>query len=273
MLGRLLGHSAGLWQRVALLVLCPTRSAGSRAENAQDMALQMAYPGYSHSLCQTVAWIMRQGAGIVCSQMNRLPGMDTVSLLSLHHYFHMFFRLSSLLFTKSLTGKEAFRNERRPTSFDRKVLVWSGRLKKEEDIPRHVLSEVLDTARNIARIKVCYVMIALTVLGCVAMIITSKEVSIVSEGTGSLNVWSILALMREASSFLRQGIELRLCWFAVVLRETKGGTEDAVNWGLLGTHCCGVSTYRYSGAATDCTVKPCKNGQSVPCINSHSVGG
>ncbi|NXH90556.1 F162A protein, partial [Edolisoma coerulescens] len=81
---------------------------------------------------------------------------------------------SSLLFTKSLTGKEAFRNERRPTDFDKKVLVWSGRFKKEEDIPSHI-SEVLDTARNIVRIKVCYITIALTVLGCVTMITTGKE--------------------------------------------------------------------------------------------------
>ncbi|NXA86110.1 F162A protein, partial [Melanocharis versteri] len=82
---------------------------------------------------------------------------------------------SSLLFTKSLTGKEAFRNERRLTNFDKKVLVWSGRFKKEEDIPRHISSEVLDTARNIIRIKVCYIMIALTMLGCVTMIITGIE--------------------------------------------------------------------------------------------------
>ncbi|NWZ79996.1 F162A protein, partial [Poecile atricapillus] len=80
---------------------------------------------------------------------------------------------SSLLFTKSLTGKEAFRNERRSTSFDKKVLVWSGCFKKE-DIPRHI-TEVLDTARSIVRIKVCYIMIALTVLGCVTIIITGKE--------------------------------------------------------------------------------------------------
>ncbi|NWV89740.1 F162B protein, partial [Machaerirhynchus nigripectus] len=67
-----------------------------------------------------------------------------------------------------------FRNERRPTDFDKKVLVWSGCFKKEEDIPRHISSEVLDTARNIVRIKVCYIMIALTVLGCVTIIITGK---------------------------------------------------------------------------------------------------
>ncbi|NXI75173.1 F162B protein, partial [Rhipidura dahli] len=83
---------------------------------------------------------------------------------------------SPLLFTKSLTGKEAFRNERRPTDFDEKVLVWSRHLKKE-DILRHISSEVVDTARNIVRIKVCYIRIALTVLSCVTMIVTGKEVS------------------------------------------------------------------------------------------------
>ncbi|NXB59740.1 F162B protein, partial [Struthidea cinerea] len=82
---------------------------------------------------------------------------------------------SLLLFTKFLTGKEALRNERRPTDFDKKVLVWSGHFKKEKDIPRHLSSEVVDTARNIVRMKVCYIMIAPTVLGCVTMIITGEE--------------------------------------------------------------------------------------------------
>ncbi|KAL2304284.1 hypothetical protein Nmel_013029 [Mimus melanotis] len=112
----MLGHSPGLWQQVAWLVLCPARAAGSKAKNAQDTALQTADP-----------------------------------------------------------GKGAFRNERRPTNFDKKVLVWSGRFKKEEDIPRHISSDVLNTARNTVRIKVCYIMIALTVMGCVTMIITGKE--------------------------------------------------------------------------------------------------
>lgn len=29
-------------------------------------------------------------------------------------------------------------NERRPTNFDKKVLVWAGRFKKEEDIPKYI---------------------------------------------------------------------------------------------------------------------------------------
>ncbi|XP_021262064.1 protein FAM162B-like isoform X2 [Numida meleagris] len=69
----------------------------------------------------------------------------------------------------------AFKNERRPTDFDKKVLVWAGRFKKEEDIPEYITSEVLDAARNAVRIKVCYIMIALTLLGCLAMVITGKE--------------------------------------------------------------------------------------------------
>ncbi|NXM45092.1 F162A protein, partial [Gymnorhina tibicen] len=75
-------------------------------------------------------------------------------------------------FLQNLTGKDAFRNERRPTDFDKKVLVWSGRFKKEEDIPRHILS--IDTARNTVRIKVCCIVIALIVLGCGTMVITGK---------------------------------------------------------------------------------------------------
>ncbi|KAJ7397431.1 protein FAM162B-like [Pitangus sulphuratus] len=116
MLGRLVGHSPGLWHRVARPVLCPARDVGNKARDAQHTALWTADP-----------------------------------------------------------GKEAFRNGRRPTNFDKKVLLWAGRFKKEEDIPKHISSDVLDAARNVVRIKVCYIMIALTVLGCLTMVITGKE--------------------------------------------------------------------------------------------------
>ncbi|XP_010300420.2 protein FAM162B isoform X3 [Balearica regulorum gibbericeps] len=115
-LGRLLGHSLGLWRRVAWPVLHPARDIGYKAKGSQDAAVQTANPGY-----------------------------------------------------------KAFKNDRMPTNFDKKVLVWAGRFKKEEDIPKHISSEVLDAARNSVRIKVCYIMIALTLLGCLAMVITGKE--------------------------------------------------------------------------------------------------
>ncbi|XP_050166833.1 protein FAM162B-like [Myiozetetes cayanensis] len=79
------------------------------------------------------------------------------------------------LLGRESAGKEAFRNDRRPTNFDKKVLLWAGRFKKEEDIPKLISSDVLDAARNVVRIKVCYIMIALTVLGCLTMVITGKE--------------------------------------------------------------------------------------------------
>ncbi|NXT35827.1 F162B protein, partial [Pelecanoides urinatrix] len=82
---------------------------------------------------------------------------------------------SLFAFLKSLTGYKAFKKDRKPTNFDKKVLVWAGRFKKEEDIPKYISSEVLDAARSSVRIKVCYIMIALTLLGCLAMVITGKE--------------------------------------------------------------------------------------------------
>ncbi|NWU76078.1 F162A protein, partial [Onychorhynchus coronatus] len=105
---------------------------------------------------------------------------------------------SLLSFIKSSIGKEAFRNDRRPTNFDKKVLVWAGRFKKEEDIPKHISSDVLDAARNIVRIKVCYIMIALTVLGCLTMVITGKEAA------------------KKDQTLLRMNIEKKAKWRAEV---------------------------------------------------------
>uniref|UniRef100_A0A8C3VEL7 Uncharacterized protein n=1 Tax=Catharus ustulatus TaxID=91951 RepID=A0A8C3VEL7_CATUS len=93
-----------------------------------------------------------------------------------------------------------------PTNFDKKVLIWSGRFKKEEDIPRHISSEVLDTARNIVRIKICYIMIALSVLGCVTMIITGKEA------------------VKKDQTLLRMNAEKKAKWRAEVMK----GQEAAV---------------------------------------------
>ncbi|NXE51301.1 F162B protein, partial [Casuarius casuarius] len=80
-----------------------------------------------------------------------------------------------LAFIMSLTASPPFKNDRRPTNFDKKVLVWAGRFKREEEIPAFISSEVLDASRNSVRIKVCYIMIALTLLGCLAMVVSGKE--------------------------------------------------------------------------------------------------
>ncbi|XP_063279854.1 protein FAM162A-like [Prinia subflava] len=152
------GEAAGA-QPWAWPVLRSARAAGSKAKNAQDMALQMAD-----------------------------------------------------------AGEKVFRNERRPTNFDKKVLIWSGCLKKE-DISRHIpKSEVRYTARNILSIKVCYIMIALTVLGCVTMISTGREMSTASGGTGSLNAG------KKGQMLLRVKAEKKAKWGA----EVEKGQETAV---------------------------------------------
>ncbi|NXL44906.1 F162B protein, partial [Podilymbus podiceps] len=106
-------------------------------------------------------------------------------------------------FKKSLTGYKAFKNDRRPTNFDKKVLVWAGRFKKEENIPEHISSEVLDAARNTVRIKVCYIMIALTLLGCLAMVITGKEAA------------------KRDHTLLRMNIEKKAKWRAEVEKDQE----------------------------------------------------
>ncbi|NXK40553.1 F162A protein, partial [Piprites chloris] len=105
--------------------------------------------------------------------------------------------------TKPFTGKQAFRNDRRPTNFDKKVLIWAGRFKKEEDIPKHISSDVLDAARNVVRIKVCYIMIALTVLGCLTMVITGKEAA------------------KKDQTLLRVNIEKKAKWRAEVEKDQE----------------------------------------------------
>uniref|UniRef100_G1M6W7 Protein FAM162A n=2 Tax=Ailuropoda melanoleuca TaxID=9646 RepID=G1M6W7_AILME len=65
----------------------------------------------------------------------------------------------------------------KPTHWERKILIWSGRFKKEDEIPETVSFEMLDTAKNKIRVKVSYAMIALTVAGCIWMVIEGKKVS------------------------------------------------------------------------------------------------
>uniref|UniRef100_A0A8D0HG09 Family with sequence similarity 162 member B n=1 Tax=Sphenodon punctatus TaxID=8508 RepID=A0A8D0HG09_SPHPU len=66
---------------------------------------------------------------------------------------------------------------RRPSSFDKKILLWTGRFKTEKDIPLNIMPEMLNAARNKARIKTCYIMIVATVIACFIIITLSKRVA------------------------------------------------------------------------------------------------
>ncbi|KAG8553307.1 hypothetical protein GDO81_003366 [Engystomops pustulosus] len=76
---------------------------------------------------------------------------------------------------EAYSGHHLYRNEKKPTDFDKKVLVWSGRFKKQEEIPEYVSWEAIAGARSNFRIKICMAMIFGTVLGCILMVRSGKK--------------------------------------------------------------------------------------------------
>ncbi|KAM8952988.1 protein FAM162B [Pelodytes ibericus] len=76
----------------------------------------------------------------------------------------------------------------KPTSFDKKILMWTGRFRSEEEIPPTISIEMLARARNKARIKTCYIMIGLTIIACFAVIVSGKKAAARHESLTSLNL-------------------------------------------------------------------------------------
>ncbi|XP_006162419.1 protein FAM162A [Tupaia chinensis] len=87
----------------------------------------------------------------------------------------------------------------KPTDWEKKILIWSGRFKKEDEIPETITFEMLDAAKNKLRVKVSYVMIALTVAGCIFMIIEGKKAAGRNESLTSLNLEKKARLREEAA--------------------------------------------------------------------------
>ncbi|XP_028937267.1 protein FAM162A-like isoform X2 [Ornithorhynchus anatinus] len=86
------------------------------------------------------------------------------------------------------------------TSWEKKVLVWSGRFKKEDEIPEAITFEMLDAAKNKFRVKISYAMMALTVMGCVLMIIKGKQAARRHESLTSMNLEKKARLREEAAA-------------------------------------------------------------------------
>ncbi|XP_043450246.1 protein FAM162A [Prionailurus bengalensis] len=87
----------------------------------------------------------------------------------------------------------------KPTHWERKILIWSGRFKKEDEIPETVSFEMLDAAKNKIRVKISYVMIALTVAGCILMVVEGKKAARRNESLTSLNLEKKARLREEAA--------------------------------------------------------------------------
>ncbi|XP_004740126.1 protein FAM162B isoform X1 [Mustela putorius furo] len=121
--------------------------------------------------------------------------------------------------------------EYKPSQFDKKILVWTGRFKAMEDIPpripahliwysrskpdgwvKKIISsglhleqkpEMIDAARNKARVKACYIMIGLTIIACFAVIVSAKRAA---ERHESLTSWNLAkkAKWREEAALAAQ---------------------------------------------------------------------
>lgn len=87
----------------------------------------------------------------------------------------------------------------KPTDWEKKILIWSGRFKKVDEIPETISFEMLDAAKNKMRVKISYVMIALTVTGCVYMVIEGKKAAKRHESLTSLNLEKKARLKEEAA--------------------------------------------------------------------------
>ncbi|NWI50131.1 F162A protein, partial [Calyptomena viridis] len=76
----------------------------------------------------------------------------------------------------------------KPTDWEKRFLLWAGHFKKAEDIPETVSVETIRAAKTTLRVKFSYVMIALTVLGCITMVIRGKQAVKRHETLTSLNL-------------------------------------------------------------------------------------
>ncbi|KAK3541457.1 hypothetical protein QTP86_025952 [Hemibagrus guttatus] len=127
----------------------------------------------------------------------------------------------------------------RPTEMDKKILLWAGRFKSKEQIPEHVseggmtclsvivkevwplylsvtvkgawppyLFEMIDAARNKVRVKACYVMIAMTIGGCIVMVIMGKQAVSRHDNLTSRNMEKKARLREEAQRELELAASL-----------------------------------------------------------------
>uniref|UniRef100_A0A3P9M8M1 Family with sequence similarity 162 member A n=1 Tax=Oryzias latipes TaxID=8090 RepID=A0A3P9M8M1_ORYLA len=65
----------------------------------------------------------------------------------------------------------------RPSDWDKKIFLWSGRFKSVDQIPETVSFEMIDSARNKLRVKAAYLMIAATLAACGVMVFLGKRAS------------------------------------------------------------------------------------------------
>ncbi|XP_057260121.1 protein FAM162A [Pezoporus wallicus] len=76
----------------------------------------------------------------------------------------------------------------KPTDWDKRFLLWAGHFKKTEDIPETVSIDTIRAAKTTWRVKLSYVMIALTIVRCIIMVIRGKQAVKRHETLTSINL-------------------------------------------------------------------------------------
>ncbi|NXD21604.1 F162A protein, partial [Spelaeornis formosus] len=88
----------------------------------------------------------------------------------------------------------------KPTDWEKRFLLWAGHFKKPEDIPETVSLETVRAAKSNLRVKFSYVMIALTIVGCITMVIRGKQAMKRHESLTSINLEKKAQLRAESAS-------------------------------------------------------------------------
>ncbi|NXK63471.1 F162A protein, partial [Sylvietta virens] len=88
----------------------------------------------------------------------------------------------------------------KPTEWERRFLLWAGNFKKPEDIPETVSLDTVRAAKTTLRIKFSYVMIALTIVGCIIMVIRGKAAMKRHESLTSINLERKAQLKAEGAA-------------------------------------------------------------------------
>ncbi|XP_055845463.1 UPF0389 protein CG9231 [Episyrphus balteatus] len=75
-----------------------------------------------------------------------------------------------------------------PDKLERRFLVWTGKYKSLEEVPGHVSFDEMERCRNRIRIRLANIMMALTVVGCIIMIISGKQAAKRGESVAKMNL-------------------------------------------------------------------------------------
>ncbi|RZF42771.1 hypothetical protein LSTR_LSTR013360 [Laodelphax striatellus] len=90
--------------------------------------------------------------------------------------------------TVSQNPRDLLRNVVYPSDFEKKMLVWGGRYKSVEDVPKKVMFEELYHAKNKCRIKAANIMIVATIIGCLVAIYLGKQARARGETVQKMNL-------------------------------------------------------------------------------------